>query len=1294
MMTRLILLWILLLSLAPNIFGQDGETWFEPNRGQWDSKIIYKVGLQKGDFFIEKDKFTYALNNLGDVYHAAHEGDSVDQVNHHTIHSHFINSSWQGEVVESDSSSFYKNYFLGNDQSKWQSKVSSFKSLRFVEYYPGIDMVLEINSENIKYSFEVDAGVNPSVIQIYHEGMDGLTLEEGKIEIQTRFGAIIEDGLKVWNASGNSEKSYVNAEFQLNNDTISYYFPNGFDTTSLLVIDPSLTFSTFTGSTSDNWGFTAAPDLDANLYAGGIVFGTGYPISTGAYDGTFNSGYGFYKIDMGISKFSSDGTNLMYSTYIGGNGNETPHSIITNSLGELYILGVTTSTNFPVSANAYQTTHNGGTQTTQIAIVFNGSDIVVTKLSADGSALLASTLLGGSQNDGLNVSNLNYNYGDVFRGEIILDQNGDVLIASSTQSSDFPIVNGFDNTLGGLQDAIVAKFNPDLSTLIWSTYLGGSNNDAGYSIQISSIGDIYVSGGTNSTNFPFSGGHQATYQGGTGDGFIVRMNPTNSNIISGTYIGTNQYDQSFFVQLDPTDRVYAFGQTAGIMPISPGVYSKPNSGQFIRQYSTDLSTLNWSTLVGGGNGTVEISPTAFLVSNCNEIYYTGWGGQTNQTVQASGSTTLGFPTTANAYQSNTNGNNFYIGVLSENAANLNYGTFMGGVASSSNHVDGGTSRFDKQGRIYHAVCGACGGNSNGFTTTPGAYSETNNSSNCNLAAWKFDLGAIYSALSVPDVLICLNDTTFFSNDSQNGNDFFWDFGDGTTSTASDPYHIYTSPGTYDVMFIVGDNNGCALSDTSYLTIEIGAFSGAVVQPPGQICPGDSYQFEASGGATYVWTPALFLDDATLANPTATIDSTTVFTVIISDSCGSDTISVVLETVSDTTSAISDLEICLGDTISIWASGGVDYNWTTTDPSSIIGPSNEDSLLISPNFDITYNVEIITVQGCTLTEQINITVIQSPPQPNLPDTVFICEGNSVNITVDYAPTIDWSPNIDINTTSGQTVTISTAIDRWYYVEFTNICGTVKDSVFVDVIGSNPQAGNDTIVCPRDTVSLWASGGVSYQWEPSSSVHSPNSPMTTASPNYPTVYTVYITDEFGCGSEAIVNVDHFPEPFVQASPDYYGFIGDVVDLTANGSNPGGNYTWTPPEFLSCSDCQSTTANPYKSKVYTVTFEDENGCIARDEVEIHFEGIIYVPNSFTPDGDGNNDYFSVVAGNIKEFHLLIFDRWGELIFESYDVNGVWDGTYGNEICKDGTYIWKIVYKDTENKKYNLVGHVNLLR
>src|SRR5690554_1216481 len=185
MMSRLKLLFLLFLFLTNGLLAQDNEVWFQPNRGQWDSQILYKVDLVKGDFFIEKDKFTYALSDLDEVYHSAHEGEVVSKVKHHTIHSHFINSSWQGKVREMDSSSFYKNYFLGSDSTKWKSKIYAYKTLEFIDFYPGIDLILESSTEDIKYSFRVAAGADISQVKILYEGMDELKVGKKQVEIQT-----------------------------------------------------------------------------------------------------------------------------------------------------------------------------------------------------------------------------------------------------------------------------------------------------------------------------------------------------------------------------------------------------------------------------------------------------------------------------------------------------------------------------------------------------------------------------------------------------------------------------------------------------------------------------------------------------------------------------------------------------------------------------------------------------------------------------------------------------------------------------------------------------------------------------------------------------------------------------------------------------------------------------------------------------------------------------------------------------------------------------------------------------
>ena len=191
---------------------------------------------------------------------------------------------------------------------------------------------------------------------------------------------------------------------------------------------------------------------------------------------------------------------------------------------------------------------------------------------------------------------------------------------------------------------------------------------------------------------------------------------------------------------------------------------------------------------------------------------------------------------------------------------------MGGVSSSANHVDGGTSRFDKSGRIYHAVCGSCG---SGVTMASQQHLEFGRRLilaqewSCNLAAFKFELSTIEAVISNPTPLVCLPDPVIFNNNSANGNAFFWDFGDNTTSTDVNPVHFYSGPGTYTVTLVVSDTNGCFSPDSTEFIVEIGDFQGGVVQPPGPICPGEPFQFEAFGGTVYEWTPAQFLDDPTI-----------------------------------------------------------------------------------------------------------------------------------------------------------------------------------------------------------------------------------------------------------------------------------------------------------------------------------------------------------------------------------------------------------------------------------------------
>lgn len=1288
-----ILLTYQLIFLGLHMFAQD-EVWMHPNAGQWDERIEFLVELNNGSMFIEKDGFTFALSDVKErITHShefgMHEDEHEEVFHYHTIKSKFQGSNWQGKIEFIDSSDFYRNYLLGNDPSKWKSKLYSYSKLQLLDVYEGISINLDGGDAGLKYSFKVEPGVDPSIIQIEYIGADRCEVSEsGELEIHNRFGKIVESKPIGWIIK-DGKREYVEVNFQLVGNVIGFEIPQKYDQEAELIIDPSLTFSTFTGSTSDNWGMSATPDQNGNLFGGSISFGPGYPITVGAYDASFNSG----TIDLGITKFNDIGTALLYSTYLGGNGAETPNSIIASeNTDELYIFGVTSSSNFPMAGASYDNSFNGGpsipSSSTNNLPFTSGSDLYIARLSADGTSLIASTYIGGSNTDGINTSTLKYNYGDQFRGEIILDDQDNVYVASNSNSVDFPVTSG---SLNGAQDAVVFKMNNGLSNLIWAEYIGGAQLETGNSLQLSSTGEVFVVGGTNSPTMPFNTGFDLTFAGGIGDGYVAKLNGANGSIISGSFIGYGTYDQAYFVQLDIDDEVYVLGQTQSGFNVSAGCYGNPNSGQFVRKFTNDLSSVSWTTLIGAGSGDVEISPTAFLVSDCYDIYISGWGGFVNYSYsQATNSSSNGFPVTADAYQPTTNGSNFYLAVLGQDASTLKYATYMGGLNGYYNHVDGGTSRFDKAGRVYHAVCGACGGQATGFTTTPGVWGPTNNSSNCNMAAFKFELNQIEAIVAVPDPIVCLPDPVIFNNSSINGNFFYWNFGDGDVSYDENTTHVYDGPGTYTVTLVVSDTAWCFSPDSATFEVYIGEFAGGVNLPSDSICPGEPYQFDAFGGQTYAWSPANYLDDPTVANPTAVVYETTTFQVIVSDSCGVDTIQVTLPVYINDMTISNDTSICIGNDIDLFVTGGISVEWT---PATYLDDPFSFNPNCIPDQNIQYVVNVLTSNGCELRDSVQINVFYDPPIPVLPDQVGVCEGSSIEITCGGGEQYYWSPPIEIAPTSGPTVTVTPTVDRMYYVELINACGSAYDSVYVEIITPNITAGNDTIICPGESAQLWAQGGVSYYWSPMSSLNNPYISTVIATPSQPTTYEVVGIDEFGCSGSAFVNVDLFPMPNIWTNPDVYAFVNEEVMLSAYSSTSG-PFTWWPSEYLSCVSCTHPTAMPNQNFTYYVSYTDENGCSATDSVNIYYEPFIYVPNTFTPDGDEFNNVFEAIVGNVQDVEMLIYNRWGELIFESNDPSIGWDGTYAGFKCQDGTYVWKLKVIDLNGIPSEYVGHVNLLR
>jgi len=1285
-MRRLILCILLVFAGSLELFAQ--EVWMHPNAGQWDDRIEYKVELTSGEMYIEKDGFTYYLTNAKSKHNHDHEikghDHQDDLIKSHVIKSKFVGADWSGDIVKEDISSFYRNYFQGTDKSKWKSKLHSYGYLSMNNYYDGIDLLMDGTKGGLKYSLRVAPNIDVNQIVMNYSGQDSLYLDEiGNLHVVNRFGEIIEGAPVAW-LEENSRK--IQVEFKIEGKNVTFSFPDGYDQSKTLIIDPDLTFSTFTGATADNWGMTATPDSDANLVAGGVVFGLGYPITAGAFDTNYNGG----NIDAVVTKFTADGASLVFSTYLGGTGEETTNSMISDANDNLFVFGVTSSTNFPLAGVPFDATHNGGPApgNSNGLGIGGGTDLYIAKFSSDGTTLLASTYVGGSGTDGLNNSGLSYNYGDEFRGEINVDDNGFVYVASNTTSANFPIVSGAQASMSGSQDAVIFKMTPNLNGMVWSSFFGGTGGETGNSITIGANGDVFMAGGTSSTSLPFNIGYDLSYGGGN-DGYIARFNGVNGGMLSGTFIGLGEYDQAYFVQLDIDDNVYVLGQTESDLGITAGQWGNPNSGQFIWKFDHNLASPQWKTMIGASSGHVEMSPTAFLVSDCYDIYLSGWGGSLNTQYA---STVSGFTTTAGAWQTITNGENFYIAVLDQDATNLKYGTFFGGTNNSSpQHVDGGTSRFDKSGRIYHAVCGSCGMPNNGFTTTPGAFATTSGSGNCNMAAFKFELSEVEALVTTPDPIVCLPDPVIFNNNSANGNAFFWDFGDGNYSNAENPTHLYPGPGNYTITLIVTDTMNCFSADSVEFTIIIGDFNGGVVTPPGPICPGDSYQLEAYGGVDYVWTPAANLDDPNIAMPTATLTQTTDFMVIISDSCGIDTAYVTVPVFLGSSTISNDTSICIGNDVQLFATGGVSYEWS---PATYLDDPFSATPLSTPLTDISYSVEITTSTGCVLEDTVIIDVYFTPPNPVMPDQLQVCQNAYTEITVSGAESYHWYPNTNISYVDTNVVTIYPNNDITYYCDFTNACGTLVDSVFIDVITASITAGTDTTICPGGTATLWAQGGISYHWYPGGTLSSIQNSMVFATPAVPTTYYVIGSDQYGCTDTASIYVDLYPQPFIQTNPDVHAFFGDQVQLSAVSSTPG-PYVWSPTEFLSCVVCVNPIANPDQNYTYWVTYTDANGCSASDSVNIFYDPIIWVPNTFTPsDGDEHNPFFKAEGGNIKTFEMLIFNRWGQLIYTLNDLSESWDGTYEGTPCQDGTYVWKVTLTDFNDVEQELTGHVNLLR
>lgn len=1370
---------------------------------------MFRSQMRATTLFVERDCFTFVVQHPDNA--SLHHPRRADDNDRHRTHAYRIRfeGSNATKVEGTERETWYENYFYGNDPSRWVSNAGVFQSVVYHDLYNGIDMKVYAASNAMKYDFIVNPGANVADITIGYEGVDGIKLRDGNIVVSTSVLDIVELRPYAYQLV-NGEQKEVACSYRLKGNQITFNIGKH-DTTLSLIIDPYLYFSTYTGSTADNWGTTGCYDSYKNTYTSGLVFGSGYPASLGAYDGSYNG-----NADIGIFKFDTTGSQRLYATYLGGNNADMPHSMFVNSLDELVIFGTTGSANFPVTPNAYDTSFNGGPLLRyegSSSINFpNGVDIFVCRLSENGEQLQASTYVGGSDNDGLNYRNsfdyntimigndsLYFNYGDGARGEIITDDLNNVYVGSTTFSSDFPVTPGCVQAINnGNQDGVVFKIDYNLSHMIWSTYLGGIKDDAIYSIDCDNEYNVVVTGGTNSFNFPtLSNAYRRYYNGGSADGFVAKISYYGKTLMASTYYGSNTYDQSYFVRCGKTGDIFLFGQTkaSGSTLIRNANYSTPNSGQFLVRLKPNLDSLVWSTVFGDGSGQPRISPTAFAVDICNRLYLSGWGriflgltwNGTNYPWNTGGTTNM--PITSDAYQSTTDGQDFYLMSIDMDANNLVYATHFGeqhdpsgGYYHGGDHVDGGTSRFDRLGTLYQSVCASCSAGDE-FPVTSGAYSHHNNSNNCNNAVFRFNLTADFPVAEFNYSRSGCDPTTITFHNTGRGESYLWDFGDGTTSTAANPTHNYSAAGFYIVRLVAYMSSGCHITDTTQKTITILAGTNVPTMDTLSTCPGTAIQIGVHPelGLTYQWLLGA-VSDSNIANPLT--DQPGVYQLYISSGNGCTKLVEQVVVAGQTESTIiGDSTLCsIPDTLRLVAYGpNPTYLWSSN--REISDTLNRDltdgTLSFTPVDGQWLYTRVVDALGCykndsiqvhfyNIVDSLKITPSSCPGECNGQVCVIhsanaalpiqynwtywgngwnnanccaqFCEGdytvlvrdnngclvsNNYTITNPEPPTIEASiqhipclesctGSISVTVTGSSLYSLlwlddsSTAATRSdlcpgvYHLQISDTNGCLfYDTIEVldnfDMVLSIAKERNS---CPSQcsgSATAQVNGGTapySYTW----SSGEEGAIATSLCAGWALVVAV---DANGCTvSDSIeIDVQHSFDSIEVWADDEYVFKGHSTTLHVTEIEDG-EYWWSPSTMVDNPSSPHPTATLEDTTTFVVVVTDSIGCTYTDSVRVACISVdcgkpnIFIPNAFTPNDDGKNDMLCFSGEWVSEFHIAIFTRWGEKVYESDNMSECWDGRYRNNWCMAGVYVYhcRIVCADGQVSQFK--GDITLIR
>jgi hypothetical protein len=649
------------LSSMPQIFTE--------NRGQWDSKALFKAEAGGATFWYCRDEVVYQFTRDTDeliedgMPHGPEMPEGIpDKFNQPrykkesmVLRAQFVGANPDAEIIGENRLSHNNNYFIGNIPSKWATDVPNYSSLTYKDIYPGIDLKYHGNGKGMKYDFIVNPGADISQIRIRYDGVNILTVtSNGDLQADTRFGLIYENIPSIFQENG-TRKTELVGRYTIIEPGVFGFEAENYNPNLPLVIDPEIVYSTYLGGNNNDYGYGIAVDDSGNAYVTGYTTSTDFP--------TQNP----YQTDQPcedafVTKLSPSGNSLIYSTYLGGGSTDCGYSIAVDGAGNTYFLGSTLSADFPVM-NAYDNTFNGG-----------WNDIFVAKLSPSGDTLLYSTFLGG----------VSYDIGS----SIAIDDDGDAYLAGYTASSNFPMVNSYDASYnGGAYDAVVAKLSPSGSDLLYSTYLGGNLTDHAFAIAADKSGNVYVTGVSGSANFPKVSSYDNQFHG-LYDVFAAKLSPMisgSNSLVYSTFIGGADWDWGLSIACDLVGNTYITGLTSSTdFPIvSP--YDSSLNGEndaFVTKLSPSGDSVLYSTYIGGSGNDEGHS---IAIDNIGNVYFSGYTNSSNFPLQ-------------NPIQTDQLGDDTFVTKLSPTGASIVFSTYLGG--SGYDNTNG--IAIDAHGNTYVA----------------------------------------------------------------------------------------------------------------------------------------------------------------------------------------------------------------------------------------------------------------------------------------------------------------------------------------------------------------------------------------------------------------------------------------------------------------------------------------------------------------------------------------------------------------------------------------------------------------